>query len=451
MSTDRTRSLLDDSNQSSDYVSATGADDQSKPTTFGLSQRNRRILIGGLIVLVLVVVLAVILDFAIFTAPKPTVACTVPDFPSFDDLGANPLLPDPFVDGTGTRITSKSQWQQCSRPLISAQMQYWEFGTKQPRPAHVTSTLLPNNTGIVIYAGHDSTSTINFTVTFRLPVMGKMPYPAMMGVGGVSLNITQLSMLGVAILILPNNEIAQQNNQASRGIGKFYQLYGSNHTAGALIAWAWAASLVLDELAGSGQSVIDANSVGVTGCSRNGKGALVVGAFDERFVLTVPQESGSGGIANWRISDWQGTQTQTLGEITGENVWYTQSLSRFNYAAPKLPFDHHSLIGLVAPRGLLTIDNPDMVWLGNMSSYGGAVAGRLVYTALGAADSMGISGYGHPNHCGFVYPQYDHVDMFVRRFLLHQTGINTTLVYSDRQYPQFNLNDWVNWTVPALS
>ncbi len=48
---------------------------------------------------------------------------------------------------------------------------------------------------------------------------------------------------------------------------------------------------------------IDPTRLGVTGCSRNGKGALMVGAMDARFALVVPQESGSGGVASWRVSE----------------------------------------------------------------------------------------------------------------------------------------------------
>ena len=42
-----------------------------------------------------------------------------------------------------------------------------------------------------------------------------------------------------------------------------------------------------------------------------------MGAFDERIKLTIPQESGSGGSASWRVSDWmasQGQETQTLSQ-----------------------------------------------------------------------------------------------------------------------------------------
>ena len=442
------RSLLDDSTPA---AYSTVSDTEPKPTSF-LTQRNRRLLIGGSLVLLAVIVLAVILGYAIFKNEKgdDKPSCAIPAFTSFDNLTSIPLLPDPFVNWDGSRITTREQWQ-CSRSILSENLQHWELGTKPPSPAYVSSSMLPNNSGMVVYAGHDSNTAINFTVNIRLPSVGQAPYPAMLGAGQVSLNQTQLLSMGVAIMWFTTDVIAAQSGMQTRGVGRFYDLYGKNHSAGALIAWAWASSLILDALSTSGQQLIDPKSVGVTGCSRWGKGALVMGAFDERFVLTIPQESGSGGIDSWRISDWQGTQTQTLGQIVGENPWYSAALAQFRGATTKLPVDHHSLIALVAPRGLLTIDNPTQVWLGNISAWGGALAGRLVYTALGSEDRMGISQLGDHGHCQLPYAQNSDVERYVRRFLLHQSDVNTTLVYKDREYPDFRLSDWVDWTVPMLS
>jgi hypothetical protein len=57
---------------------------------------------------------------------------------------------------------------------------------------------------------------------------------------------------------------------------------------------------------------------------------LVAGAFDERIILTIPQESGSGGTAGWRISEAsfkKGVKVQTLHEIVNENVWLRKDFS----------------------------------------------------------------------------------------------------------------------------
>jgi len=220
------------------------------------------------------------------------------------------------------------------------------------------------------------------------------------------------------------------------------------HTAGAMSAWAWGVSRLIDVIEQVGGKTFDINALGVTGCSRNGKGALVVGALDERIALVIPQESGSGGSASWRISDWQGTTVQTLGEITGENVWFTDSLSQFNKVATKLPFDHHVLQGMVAPRGLLVIENTAMVWLGNQSCWGNSVAGHTVYEALSIPSNMGVSQIGGHSHCAFPASQEPEVDAFITRFLLGKAA-NTTIMKTGG-CNTFNRTMWIDWTVPVL-
>jgi len=372
--------------------------------------------------------------------------CTIPAMPSFSSLATFPHLPDPFTMMSGDRITTKDQWT-CRRAEIRAQLMNWELGPKPLKPAVVQGTV--TNTMISVTAGDGKTS-ISFSATISLPTTGKAPYPALIGIGGDSLNTRAIQGRGIALINFNNNDIAAQDNASSRGKGKFYTLYGSNHKAGAMIAWAWGVSRLIDVLETSGTQIIDLNHIGVTGCSRNGKGALVVGAFDERIVLVIPQESGSGGSASWRISDWMGTTVQTLGEITGENVWFTASLSQFNKVATKLPFDHHMLDGMVAPRGLLIIENTGMVWLGNASCWGDSLAGRMVYQALSISDSMGITQVGNHNHCQFPSSQESDVEAFITRFLLGGTA-NTNIVKTDGKFPNFNENNWVDWTVPTLT
>jgi cephalosporin-C deacetylase-like acetyl esterase len=71
-----------------------------------------------------------------------------------------------------------------------------------------------------------------------------------------------------------------------------------------MVAWAFGVSRILDVLETLPGANINTKKIAVTGCSRNGKGALVAGALDSRIALTIPQESGSGGTACWRLSDY---------------------------------------------------------------------------------------------------------------------------------------------------
>jgi len=375
-------------------------------------------------------------------------ACNVPPMPSYASLPNNAFFPDPFLFMNGTRMTTKAEWT-CRRQEIATLAQEFEYGYKPNPPTSASAASRSGNTLTVTV--NDNGKTISFAASIIYPSTGTAPYPAMIGVGGSSLNNSALSSMGVAVINLPNNDIAAQTNSSSRGMGKFYTMYGSGHSAGALMAWAWGASRLIDALEKTPAANIDTSRLGVTGCSRNGKGALAVGAYDERIKLVIPQESGSGGAGTWRVSDWmlsQGQSTQTLSEIVGENVWFRQNFSQFSSTAGKLPFDHHSLEGLVAPRALLVIEN-NILWLGPQSSWSGANAARMIWQAMGVTDKMGYSLTTEHTHCSFPSSQQAEVNAYVQKFLIGGGTANTNIMRNDPGV-QFNQSQWVNWTVPAL-
>jgi hypothetical protein len=62
---------------------------------------------------------------------------------------------------------------------------------------------------------------------------------------------------------------------------------------GALSAWGWGASRLLDYF--ETDKAVDAKRVGVQGHSRSGKAALFAMAFDERFAIGYISSSGQGG------------------------------------------------------------------------------------------------------------------------------------------------------------
>jgi hypothetical protein len=376
-------------------------------------------------------------------------ACATPPMPSFASLPTNRFLPDPFTFFNGTRMTTKADWT-CRRAELAGLAQQFEYGTKQNTPATATTGSRSGNTLTVTVT--DNGKTISFAAPITYPTTGSAPFPALIGVGGSNLNNTALASLGVAVINFPNNDLAQQNNASSRGIGKFYDMYGSGHSAGAMMAWAWGVSRLIDALQKTPAANIDTNRLGVTGCSRNGKGALVAGAFDERIKLTIPQESGSGGSGTWRVSDWmlsQGQQTQTLSEIVNENVWFRADFGQFSSSATKLPFDHHSLAGLVAPRALLIIDN-NILWLGPQSSWTGANAAHMIWQGLGVPAMMGYSLTNTHNHCAFPASQQPEVNAYVQKFLVGGGTANTSIMRNDPGVA-FNQAMWVNWTVPTLN
>lgn len=377
------------------------------------------------------------------TAPAPPGSSACPTLPSNPTIPTVSKLPDPFLPVTGPRVTTKSGWK-CRQDEISALFQRYELGTLPPKPSSVTASFSSNTLTINCSEGGKS---ISFTASITYPTSGKAPYPAIIAVGGMSIP----QPAGVAVINFNNNDMAAQTNTGSRGQGKFYNLYGNTHSASAMMAWAWGVNRIVDALEITAGANINPSRLGVTGCSRNGKGAIVAGAFEPRIALTIPQESGSGGSACWRLSDSMksaGKNVQTASQIITENVWFSKSFEPYVNSVSRLPVDHHMLAALVAPRGLFIIENTSQEWLGNESCFGCMKAAHKVWEALGVPDSMGVSQIGGHNHCQFPSSQQSELTAFVNKFLLDQTT-NTAIMRTDGGYT-FNEAQWVDWSVPKL-
>ena len=105
---------------------------------------------------------------------------------------------------------------------------------------------------------------------------------------------------GYAMFVLEGTKIASDDIEHK---GAFYDLYPYGKTGdeqtGALAAWGWGASKVLDAVYnGLGKEFnLDPDASMVTGVSRWGKATAVCGAYDERFRMVIPVCSGAGGLA----------------------------------------------------------------------------------------------------------------------------------------------------------
>src|SRR5262249_41259061 len=140
------------------------------------------------------------------------------------------------------------------------------LGPKPDKPDSVTASLSSNTLTVTV---SNAGKTISFSAAITYPATGAAPYPAMIGVGGISLGPTQLNGMGVATIIFPNDTLAAQTDASSRGHGLFYDLYGNTHPAGSMMAWAWGISRLIDALEQTPDARIDPMRLGVTGCSRN--------------------------------------------------------------------------------------------------------------------------------------------------------------------------------------
>ena len=116
---------------------------------------------------------------------------------------------------------------------------------------------------------------------------------------------------------------------------------------GALRAWGWGASRILDYL--GSREEFDATRVAIFGHSRFGKAALVAMAFDTRIAAGFISSSGEGGAKLWRRH-----YGEQVGNIAGSGEYHWVAGNFLRYAGPldvsDLPVDAHALIALCAPR-----------------------------------------------------------------------------------------------------
>ncbi|TBU55617.1 hypothetical protein BD310DRAFT_933193 [Dichomitus squalens] len=384
------------------------------------------------------------------TPPSVPAACSTPSTVS---NFSNSALPDPFLFDDGTPVTTVDDWS-CRRAQILALVQGYEAGALPGKPSSLAGTLTTSgNTSTLSITASNNGTSITFEPTITFP-SGDPPaggWPLVIVYDSPSLPIPS----GIATMIYSNSQMAQQNDQSSRGVGLFYDLFGQNATASAMTAWAWGVSRIIDVLEQTPSANINTQKIAVTGCSRDGKGALMAGALEPRIALTIPQESGSGGDTCWRLSLFeqeQGSDVQTATEIVQENVWFSTNFANYVDDLNALPYDHHLLAALIAPRPMISFENTDVVWLSPMSAFGCMSAAHTVWEALGIADFHGFEQVGGHQHCAWPSSLTPQLNAFFDRFLLGQ-NVSTDFFATNDEFNgvTWTPSQWINWTTPTLN
>ncbi|HVV49935.1 MAG TPA: hypothetical protein VHO06_09765, partial [Polyangia bacterium] len=374
------------------------------------------------------------------------------------DVSISGQLPNLFTNLDGSTMSKRSDWR-CRRAELKAIIEKYVHGAKPGAPETVTGSV--TSTAIKVHAEHGGKS-IDFSVPISLPAGKTGPVPIIIGLSGSSLDPSIVSAEGVATGTYDNQSMSNEANRT----GLFSTLYG-NTGASAQIGWAWGFSRIIDvlisEKAAGRNNIIDPTAVGVTGCSRDGKGAFTVGAFDERIALGIPQESGTAGVSAMRIVNTapvgpNGNPAQSLSNAwSTEQGWFASSFQTYTTGnkVDTIPGDTSSLAAMYAPRGLLVLDNSRIGELCASCQHAATAAARVMYQQLGLASSVGYNG-GNPtdpqNHCMFYSAtQGPPLQRAIRGHLTR------TAAPDDRMEPQpagtADLTKWVPWstTAPTLT
>jgi hypothetical protein len=380
--------------------------------------------------------------------------CAKPPLPEFNALPSIPYLPDPFTKADGSRMTTREEWR-CRRAEIKAMLEHYDVGEKPGKPSTFKATLDGNTINITVGEG---TNTINLTATINRPDgASNAPIPAIIGINSPSGSLPRdfFTKRGIATITYRANEVAPTSFRAiTRSSGNFMKLYPES-AAGYMIRWAWGVSRIIDALEVLPEAKIDLSRIAVSGCSFQGKIALYAGAFDERIALTIPQESGGGGTISWRYSDMlekrDKVEVENLLHAQGSSAefpWYAASLRQFNDAPDKLPFDHHELIAMIAPRAVLMIESSQIPRMGAEAARVDALAAREVWKALGVPDRMGVTeeNIGHCQwHPGFT----PDLEAYLDKFLLgKKDGQSTDILRS--KFTNVDRAKWIPWATPEL-
>ena len=359
---------------------------------------------------------------------------------TYDEAQANPYpnLPDPLTMKDGRKVTSAAMWPSRRTELL----EMFEREVYGRRPAN-----LPNVTWEVLSTakgrdGNVATITkwlvgrvdnsayphvkVDILATLTTPAHANMPVPVILQFGGFGMTLPDgidappnpclspgAKPPAFPRLPPPEGPTWQQrvlakkwgyavmhttSVQADCGAGLTTGVIGLVNKGqprkpddwGALSAWAWGASRVLDYL--ETERAVDATKVGVQGHSRYGKAALVAMAFDERFAIGYISSSGHGGAKLHR---------RKYGERI-ENVasafyhWMAGNYMKYAGRWDALPVDSHELIALCAPRPVFLSAGrgPDPVkpdgtvqgndaWVDPKGSFLAAVGASPVYELLG--------------------------------------------------------------------
>lgn len=360
-----------------------------------------------------------------------------PVLPKRADLPSVPPLTDPFMwsDGSG-RVTKFDEWSR-RRAEIKAEIEHYEIGEKPSRPEKITARF-ENGTLTVDVTVNDETLTL--TSRISLPE-GDGPFPAIIGIGRGTGSLPPNIFTNYKIATIAFNFSQVMSHTQKRGKEPINKLYPKLTHIGAYSAWAWGVSRLIDGLELVKDDLpIKMDRLAVTGCSFAGKIALFAGAFDERIALTISQEPG-GGAAAWRVSETLG-KVETLGATS--HAWFMEDMFQFSGRnVAKLPMDHHELMAMVAPRALLVLGNPDMVWLADESGYVSCKAAHEVWKKFGIGDRFGFSYVGGHGHCRLPDGQRPEVEAFVDRFLLGQEDVKTDFTVSS--FDTVDHSQWIGW------
>ncbi|HEY7309834.1 MAG TPA: hypothetical protein VH643_10790 [Gemmataceae bacterium] len=339
---------------------------------------------------------------------------------------ANPhkeTMPDLMTFKDGTKVTSAKQWPQRRAEIVEEfeREVYGRIPKNVPKVKwEITNTVEGESGGIATVtktlAGRVDNSafpkievTIQASFTVPKDAAGRVPILLQFGFvggrggrGGASSWTQQALNKGWGYGTLNPNSIQGDNSRLREGIIGLCNKGQPRKPDdwGALRAWGWGVSCLIDYFQAHRDSGVDPAKVCITGVSRYGKAALVAAAFDKRVAAGFVASSGAGGAKLFRRDFGE-----LLENVAGRGEYHWMAGNFLQYAAEEatsgkktaadLPIDQHELIALCAPRlcfisyGVPEKGDPN--WVDAHGSFMAAVLAGPAYRLLGKKD-LGTGG-----------------------------------------------------------
>jgi hypothetical protein len=341
---------------------------------------------------------------------------------SASEANANPYkdtMPDLMTFKDGTKVMTADQWPK-RRAEIAEDFErdvYGRIPKNVPKVKwEVTSTVEGESGGIAtvtktLVGTVDNSAfpkiTVRIQASFTVPkfAAGKVPiiiqfgggFGGPPGKGGANSWTQQALNKGWGYGTINPGSVQEDQNKLREGI---IGLTNKGEPRGpedwgALRAWAWGVSCLIDYFEANPDSGVDPTKVCITGVSRFGKAAIVATAFETRVAAGFVASSGAGGVKLHRhIFGEQLENVAGRGEyhwMAGNYLMFAAEEAKFGKkTAADLPVDQHQLIALCAPRLCFisygVIEKGDPNWVDARGSFMAGVLAGPAYRLLGKKD-----------------------------------------------------------------
>jgi len=343
-----------------------------------------------------------------------------------DEATANPYkdtMPDLMTFKNGTKVTSADQWPKRRAEIVEdfEREVYGRIPKNVPKVTWKVTNTVEGESGGVATVTKTLVGTVDnsafpkikveIQASFTVPkyAAGKVPIILQFGggfgfggKGGANSWQQQALDKGWGHGTINPNSVQGDNSQLRQGIIGLTNKGEprSPEDWGALRAWGWGVSCLIDYFEANPDSGVDPTKVSITGVSRYGKAAIVAAAFDTRVAAAFVASSGAGGVKLHRH-----IFGELLENVAGRGEYHWMAGNYLKYAADEgkfgkktaadLPVDQHQLVALCAPRlcfisyGIPAKGDPN--WVDAPGSYMAGVLAGPAYKLLGKKD-LGTSG-----------------------------------------------------------